>query len=187
MLALIMASDTSITLQLIQEEKVQLVIRGETILSIEQGARGLRNKPTRRLTLNSPPLILYSPALRVGAGKSGVRGGGWLPGDKPTGLLPMILLAGANAAIGTLWNCWDTAGGEFTEAFYHIIRREIVGASSDQGESFLTIDLALALREAVLKVREQWPEPYFWALFILHGNWTCRLRNRCMDAAHTVS
>jgi CHAT domain-containing protein len=110
-----------------------------------------------------------------------------LPGDEPTGLLPMILLAGANAAIGTLWNCWDTAGKEFTEAFYHIIRREMAGASSDQGESFVTIDLALALREAVLKVRKQWPEPYFWALFILHGNWTCRLSNRCMDAAQPAS
>ena len=45
--------------------------------------------------------------------------------------------------------------------------------------------LEFSLREAVLKVREQWPEPYFWALFILHGNWTCRLSNRCMGAAHT--
>ena len=110
-----------------------------------------------------------------------------LPGDEPTGLLPMILLAGANAAIGTLWDCWDTVGKESTEVFYHIIRREIASASSDQGESFLTIDLALALREAVFKVREQWSEPYIWTLFFLHGNWTCRLSNRCMDAAHMVS
>jgi CHAT domain-containing protein len=100
------------------------------------------------------------------------------PGDEPTGLLPMLLLAGANAAIGTLWNCWDTVGKEFTEVLYHIIRREIESAGSDQGESILPIDLALALREAVLKIREQRPEPYFWALFILHGNWSFRLSNR---------
>ena len=108
------------------------------------------------------------------------------PGDEPTGLLPMLLLAGANAAIGTLWNCWDTVGKEFTEAFYRIVLREIERASSEQGESVITIDLALALREAVLEIRRQRPEPYFWALFILHGNWTCRLSNRCMDAARRV-
>jgi hypothetical protein len=32
---------------------------------------------TYRLTFNSPLLTLYVPALRVGAGKSGVGEGGW--------------------------------------------------------------------------------------------------------------
>jgi hypothetical protein len=32
---------------------------------------------TYRLTFNSPPLTLYLPALRVGAGKSGVGEGEW--------------------------------------------------------------------------------------------------------------
>jgi hypothetical protein len=46
-------------------------------LGFEQRARGLRGRPTYRLTFNSPPLTLYSPALEVSAGKSGVGGGEW--------------------------------------------------------------------------------------------------------------
>jgi hypothetical protein len=41
--------------------------RGRAILGFEQGACGLRGRPIRRLAL-------HSPALRVGAGKSGVEG-----------------------------------------------------------------------------------------------------------------
>jgi hypothetical protein len=44
-------------------------------LGFGRRARGLRGRPTCRLTFNSPPLTLYSPALRVSAGKSGVGGG----------------------------------------------------------------------------------------------------------------
>lgn len=96
-----------------------------------------------------------------------------LPGDEPLGLLPVLLLAGVNAVVGTLWNCWDTTGKEFTETFYQIIQREgLPGRRSDQEESASsTVNLALALREAVLKIRKRRPEPYFWALFVLHGNW----------------
>jgi hypothetical protein len=46
--------------------------RGRLFLGFGRRARGLRGRPTYRLTFNSPPLTLYSPALRVSAGKSGV-------------------------------------------------------------------------------------------------------------------
>lgn len=46
-------------------------------MGFEQGARGLQGRPTRRLTFNLPLLALHSPALRAGAGKSGVRGDEW--------------------------------------------------------------------------------------------------------------
>ena len=45
------------------------------ILGFGRRGLGLRGRPTCRLTFNSPPLTLYSPALRVSAGKSGVGGG----------------------------------------------------------------------------------------------------------------
>jgi hypothetical protein len=44
-------------------------------LGFGRRARGLRGRPTCRLTFNSPLLTLYSPALRVSAGKSGIGGG----------------------------------------------------------------------------------------------------------------
>lgn len=96
-----------------------------------------------------------------------------LPGDEPLGLVPVLLLAGVNALVGTLWNCWDTAGKEFTETFYQIIchERERSSGSDQEMPSSSAINLALALREAVLNIRERRPEPYFWALFVLYGKW----------------
>ncbi|GIC92361.1 CHAT domain-containing protein [Aspergillus udagawae] len=96
-----------------------------------------------------------------------------LPGDEPLGLVPVLLLAGANAVVGTLWNCWDTAGKEFAETFYQIIchERERSSGSNQEPPSSSTINLAFALREAVLDIRKRRPEPYFWALFVLYGNW----------------
>jgi hypothetical protein len=92
--------------------------------------------------------------------------------DLPLGLVPVLLLAGANAVVGTLWNCWDTAGKEFTETLYQIICRERERSSGfDQEPSSSAVNLALALREAVLNIRERRLEPYFWALFVLYGNW----------------
>ena len=46
--------------------------RGRPFLGFGRRARGLRGRPTCRLTFNLPPLTLYSPALRVSVGKSGV-------------------------------------------------------------------------------------------------------------------
>jgi len=46
--------------------------RGRPFLGFGRRACGLRGRPTCRLTFNSPQLTLYSPALRVSAGKSGV-------------------------------------------------------------------------------------------------------------------
>ncbi|KAJ9488828.1 hypothetical protein VN97_g4463 [Penicillium thymicola] len=95
-----------------------------------------------------------------------------LPGDEPLGLVPALLLAGANAVVGTLWNCWDTAGKEFTEILYEIICHERERSSgSDQEPPSWSINLAFALREAVLNIRQRRPEPYFWALFVLYGKW----------------
>ncbi|RAK77207.1 CHAT domain-containing protein [Aspergillus fijiensis CBS 313.89] len=96
-----------------------------------------------------------------------------LPGDEPLGLMPVLLLAGANAVVGTMWNCWDTAGKEFTESFYHSIHLGWKSSSRSDQEPLPSsaIDLALALREAVLGIRKRRPEPYFWALFVLYGNW----------------
>jgi CHAT domain-containing protein len=88
-------------------------------------------------------------------------------GGEPTGLLPMLLLAGVNAAVGTLWKCSDVAGKEFTEVFYRGVLSGIERHSSDA----ILADFAVALQKAALKLRERRPAPYFWAPFVLHGNW----------------
>jgi CHAT domain-containing protein len=88
-------------------------------------------------------------------------------GGEPTGLLPMLLLAGVNAAIGTLWKCSDVAGKEFTEVFY----REVLSGIERRSSDAILVDFAVALQKAALKLRERRPAPYFWAPFVLHGNW----------------
>jgi CHAT domain-containing protein len=44
------------------------------------------------------------------------------PGEEPSGVLPMLLLAGVNSTIGTLWKCSDSAGRMFTEVFYDVLK-----------------------------------------------------------------
>ncbi|EON69908.1 hypothetical protein W97_09172 [Coniosporium apollinis CBS 100218] len=97
-------------------------------------------------------------------------------GEEPIGLLPMLLLAGTNAAVGTLWRCSDSAGKEFTEAFYDGMLLQIKETSPDPGKDSL-VDIAKALRNAALEVRKKRPAPYFWALFVMHGNWQCSRRS----------
>lgn len=88
-------------------------------------------------------------------------------GEEPTGLLPMLLLAGVNAAVGTLWKCSDVAGKEFTEAFYV----EVLSERARRSGITVLVDFAVALQKAALKLREKRPAPYYWAPFVLHGKW----------------
>jgi CHAT domain-containing protein len=98
-------------------------------------------------------------------------------GDEPSGLLPALLYAGANAVVGTLWPLWDKVGGEFVHMFYKCFADELstVSAASESGEERkLVVNLAQALRKSVLQIRKERPAPYFWALFVLNGNWIYR-------------
>lgn len=92
-------------------------------------------------------------------------------GDEPTGLLPMLVLAGVNSAIGTLWKCSDIAGKEFVQELFTALLHTLAGASSASDRTLFK--LSEAVQTAVLAVRKNRPAPYFWALFILHGTWEC--------------
>ena len=103
------------------------------------------------------------------------------PGEEPIGLLPMLLLSGVNSTIGTLWKCSDAAGRMFTEVFYDVLKAQIkehVGKDDD----VIVVDIARALRQAVLEIRKKRPAPYFWALFILYGNWQCHFSRKGLNS-----
>jgi hypothetical protein len=76
-------------------------------------------------------------------------------GDELIGLVRGLLAAGARSLLLTLWDVNDKSTAEFMKAFY---RR--LGNRSDH---------ALAVREAMIEIRERYPNPYFWAPFILVG------------------
>jgi len=95
-------------------------------------------------------------------------------GDEPSGLLPALLFAGANAVIGTLWPLWDKVGGEFVQTFYGHLADDLSKAKEPLNlgpEQKLVVNLAQALRKSVLEIRKKRSAPYFWALFVLNGNW----------------
>jgi CHAT domain-containing protein len=76
-------------------------------------------------------------------------------GDELLGLVRGLLCAGAQSLLLTLWEVHDKSTAEFMKSFYRRFR--------DSG------DKALALREAMLELREHYPHPYYWAPFLLMG------------------
>src|SRR5262249_45541454 len=76
--------------------------------------------------------------------------------DDLLGLMRGFLYAGARSLLVSLWNVNDGSTAALMEAFY----REWAKSSSK----------SMALRAAMLAVRETYPNPFFWAPFLLVGN-----------------
>jgi CHAT domain-containing protein len=76
-------------------------------------------------------------------------------GDELLGLTRGLLHAGARSVLLTLWNVNDRSTADFMTAFY---RHWQEGGSKPK-----------ALRAAMLKLRERYPHPYYWAPFTLTG------------------
>jgi len=76
-------------------------------------------------------------------------------GDELLGLVRGLLYAGAKAALVTLWDVHDKSTAEFMKLFY-----EQLATNPDK---------AWAMRQAMLRLRESYPHPYFWAPFVLVG------------------
>jgi hypothetical protein len=77
-------------------------------------------------------------------------------GDEVVGLTRAFFFAGTPTVIASLWNVDDEATSLLMEHFYTHLR-EGVGK-------------AAALRQAQLEVREAYPEPHYWAGFVLSGD-----------------
>jgi CHAT domain-containing protein len=76
-------------------------------------------------------------------------------GDELIGLVRGLLSAGAQSLLLTLWDVNDSSTAHFMKAFYTRL--------------FALPDRALALREAMVEIRQKYPHPYYWAPFILVG------------------
>jgi CHAT domain len=77
-------------------------------------------------------------------------------GDELLGLVRGLLYAGARSALVSLWDVSDTSTTEFMTSFYPLM---VAGRGP-----------AEALRHAMLRVRAVRPHPYYWAPFVLVGN-----------------
>jgi len=76
-------------------------------------------------------------------------------GDELIGLVRGLFCAGARSLLLTLWDVNDSSTAGFMKSFYRSLNNRQ--------------DRALAVRESMIEVRERYPNPYFWAPFILVG------------------
>ncbi|MGC9293343.1 MAG: CHAT domain-containing tetratricopeptide repeat protein [Acidobacteriaceae bacterium] len=106
--------------------------------------------------LHMPVSLVTLSGCETADGKS-------IPGEGINGLARAFLYAGAHSVIGTLWNVEDSSSNELMQVFYR--------AFFDQ-----RVTSAAALRQAQLHVMADpsHQAPYYWAGFVLEGDWQAR-------------
>ncbi len=86
-----------------------------------------------------------------------------LGAEELVGLTRGLLYAGAQSALVTLWDVHDASTAVFMRRFYQHLAQ-----GGERAES---------LRRAMRDMREQYPQPYHWAPFVLVGKPSGRRRN----------
>jgi CHAT domain-containing protein len=81
-------------------------------------------------------------------------------GEGLIGLTRGFMYAGARAVIATLWQVNDVATAELMKHFYDgLLNRRLPAAA------------ALRRAQLALAKDQRWPSPYYWAGFVLQGDW----------------
>ena len=103
--------------------------------------------------LNLPAELVVLSACETGLGKE-------IKGEGLVGLTRGFMYAGARRVVVSLWNVNDKATAELMARFYRGMLRE------DKTP-------AAALRTAQMEMsrQRQWRSPYYWAAFVLQGEW----------------
>jgi CHAT domain-containing protein/tetratricopeptide (TPR) repeat protein len=103
--------------------------------------------------LNLPAELVVLSACETGLGKE-------IKGEGLVGLTRGFMYAGARRVVVSLWNVNDKATAELMARFYRGMLRE-------------NKTPAAALRTAQLEMsrQRQWQSPYYWAAFVLQGEW----------------
>src|SRR6266542_534591 len=103
------------------------------------------------LQLNADLIVLS--ACETGLGKE-------IKGEGLIGLTRGFMYSGAPRVVASLWNVDDLATAELMKVFYQRMLKDGLPAGA-------------ALRAAQLELSRQkrWASPYFWAGFVLHGEW----------------
>lgn len=103
--------------------------------------------------LKLPAELVVLSACQTGLGRE-------MRGEGLVGLTQAFFQAGARRVVVSYWNVQDLATSELMARFYQGLLGERLAP-------------AAALRAAQLSIRseERWKTPYFWAGFVLHGDW----------------
>ena len=112
----------------------------------------LRLQDIYNLKLQAELVVLS--ACQTGLGKE-------IKGEGLVGLTRGFMYAGAPRIVASLWKVDDRATSELTKRFY----QGMLGPEA--------LSVAGALRQAQLSIwkQKQWREPYYWAAFVLQGEW----------------
>jgi CHAT domain-containing protein/tetratricopeptide (TPR) repeat protein len=111
----------------------------------------LRLNEIYNLQLNADLIVLS--ACETGLGKE-------IKGEGLIGLTRGFMYSGAPRVVASLWNVDDLATAELMKLFYQRMLKDGLPAGA-------------ALRAAQLEMsgQKRWSSPYFWAGFVLHGEW----------------
>jgi CHAT domain-containing protein len=111
----------------------------------------LRLHEIYNLQLNADLVVLS--ACETGLGKE-------IKGEGLIGLTRGFMYSGAPRVVASLWNVDDLATAELMKLFYQRMLKDGLPAGA-------------ALRAAQLELsgQKRWASPYFWAGFMLHGEW----------------
>jgi CHAT domain-containing protein/tetratricopeptide (TPR) repeat protein len=111
----------------------------------------LRLHEIYNLQLNADLVVLS--ACETGLGKE-------IKGEGLIGLTRGFMYAGAPRVVASLWNVDDLATAELMKLFYQRMLKDGLPAGA-------------ALRAAQLELfgQKRWASPYYWAGFVLHGEW----------------
>jgi len=103
-------------------------------------------------------LQLNANLVVLSAGETGL--GKEIKGEGLIGLTRGFMYSGAPRVVSSLWNVDDLATAELMKLFYRRMLKDGLPAGA-------------ALRAAQLELSRQkrWASPYFWAGFVLHGEW----------------
>ena len=104
--------------------------------------------------LNLPAELVVLSACQTGLGKD-VKGEGLI------GLTRGFMYAGAARVVASLWNVDDAATAELMKEFY----RGMLGSQQ------LSPSAALQAAQKNISRQKQWASPYYWAGFVLQGDW----------------
>ena len=114
----------------------------------QNGNQGLEVREVYELNLSHTSLVVLS-ACETQLGTQS-------RGDDIVGLNRAFIFAGASTVTASLWTVDDEATGFLMRSFYTHLKRGMSKAE--------------ALRTAQSETRRQYPNPYYWAAFVLTGD-----------------
>ena len=110
-------------------------------------------QPSRLSLYELPGLRLKAKLVVLSACETGL--GRLSGGGEIAGLTRTFLLAGANTVVSSLWKVSDDSTALLMGEFYGRMRQGVATAQ--------------AMREAALTVRKTFPQPFYWAPFVVTG------------------